>query len=190
MKFFSPDLFTPFAANLSYRNQAGQWSRRHLLSCDEPTRQLGNVNAPAQVLNAVPETFSSALRNSAEAKGMESSARSFPQRGNSLRPPPSLFSPSERNRARSVVDGLPHPYPSPWSTQRRRLPSENAPVRLNLRGRFSISKLSITYMGMLPMVFKTGHPAGLMNLISAACVDTGPSLSYIHPRELFARRSE
>jgi hypothetical protein len=33
--------------------------------CDELARQLGNVSAPAQVLNAVPETFFSALRNSA-----------------------------------------------------------------------------------------------------------------------------
>jgi hypothetical protein len=39
--------------------------RKHLFSCDEDIGQLGNVGAPAQVLNAVPETFFSALRNSA-----------------------------------------------------------------------------------------------------------------------------
>jgi hypothetical protein len=45
--------------------QATFWTCKHLFSCDEDIGQLGNVGAPAQVLNAVPETFFSALRNSA-----------------------------------------------------------------------------------------------------------------------------
>src|SRR4030042_5570848 len=47
--------------------------RKHLLMCDEYAGQRGNVSAPAQVLNAV------------KARVWDSSARSFPQRGNSLR---------------------------------------------------------------------------------------------------------
>jgi hypothetical protein len=39
---------------------------------------MGNVCAPAQVPSAVLETFFSALRNSAEARVWDSSARSFP----------------------------------------------------------------------------------------------------------------
>src|SRR4030043_2168956 len=52
--------------------------RKHPQMCDVYTRQLGNVSAPTQVLNAVPETFFSALRNSAKARVWDSLARSFP----------------------------------------------------------------------------------------------------------------
>jgi hypothetical protein len=46
--------------------------------CDEYVRQLGSVSAPAQVLNAVPETFFSALRNSAEAQAWIRQPARFP----------------------------------------------------------------------------------------------------------------
>jgi len=38
---------------------------RLFLFGDDYDEELGNVNAPTQVLNAVPETFFSAVRNSA-----------------------------------------------------------------------------------------------------------------------------
>jgi hypothetical protein len=67
----------------------------------------------------------------------------------------SANSPQSRNRARSVVHGLPHPHPSPLS-KKVRLPLKNVSGRLNLRGRFSIPKSSITYIEMsLASVDKT-----------------------------------
>src|SRR4030042_2977936 len=59
-----------------------------------------------------------------------------------------LLSFESRNRARSVVHGLPHPHPSPLS-QKNWVPSKSASGRLNLRGRSSIPKLSIIEREML-----------------------------------------
>jgi hypothetical protein len=47
------------------RTQGQNGPRKHFLFGNDNDEELGNVSAPAQVLNAVPETLFSALRNSA-----------------------------------------------------------------------------------------------------------------------------
>jgi len=92
---------------------------------DSYDEQFGNVSAPAQVLDAVPETFFSALRNSAWWIFPLAAVRSI-----YVSPPYDYF--VLRQSSRPPV----------------RLPSKNASGRLNLRGRFSIPKLPIIIINL------------------------------------------
>jgi hypothetical protein len=88
------------------RNVLKGW---YLFPFDGHFGQLGNVGAPAQVLNAVPETFFSVLRNSQRlGHGIVSP---FVSPARKLTPtPPSLFSPLGRETlpAQSSTDFLIH----------------------------------------------------------------------------------